>query len=212
MRKIVTDDFLNFEENLLHETLFENGYPTNFIKKYSKRRSRSEIQATVPRKNVYIKLPYKGDDVTILMKRRLNAVIKRTFYSAKLVYSEETNTVPQCSKKDPVAMTAKTNVIYEFTCTCGCKYDGRTSRQLSLRINEHVPRWLSTTKNGIPHSSITKHLLDTGHIIQKEKAFRIVYQARNMNDLRIAEAVTIRIKKPILCVQKQMVMSLALPW
>jgi hypothetical protein len=211
-RKIATNDFINADEKLLYDILAENGYPPKFIDKYSKEPAPITRMPTVAKKDVFIRLPYKGDDVSVLIRRRINAVIKRTFYAAKLVYIEETVKVPQSSKKDPIALIANSNVIYGFNCTCGCRYAGRTSRQLGSRIKEHVPQWLKTNKSGIAHSSITKHLFESRHTVDEEKAFRIIYRARNINELRIAEAVTIRLTQPILCVQKQMVMHLALPW
>jgi hypothetical protein len=128
------------------------------------------------------------------------------------VFLEETFTVPKSQRKDQVAALAKSNLIYGFTCTCGSMYAGRTARQLESRINEHVPKWLYSNRRGIPHSSITKHLHETGHRVNVDEAFQIIYKPKNVHTLRFAEAVTIRLKNPVLCVQKQMVTNLSLPW
>jgi hypothetical protein len=58
----------------------------------------------------------------------------------------------------------KSNVIYQFQCDCGSSYVGKTERNLSTRVKEHIPRWLVFNVNVLPKarklsSSITKHLL-----------------------------------------------------
>jgi hypothetical protein len=212
MRAIVTDDRINTEESFLYKTLMENGYPSKFIDKYSKPSDFKPVHLFASKKSVFINLPFKGDDISLLVKRRLSNAIKRTFYAAELVLSHSTTRVPASQRKDPIVTTAKSNLIYGFTCTCGSKYAGRTSRQLGVRIGEHVPKWLSTTNQGTPRTAITKHLQDTGHRVDVSQAFRVIYIPDSKYKLRFAEAVTIRLTKPILCVQKQMVTNLSLPW
>ena len=40
---------------------------------------------SVPRKPVYLRLPFRGDDVSSLIKRRLEAAVLRTYPAAQLV-------------------------------------------------------------------------------------------------------------------------------
>jgi len=63
------------------------------------------------------------------------------------------------------------------------------------------------------------HLVDTGHTVDINKAFRPIYRvspfhtkAHKHKQLAIAEAISIRLLNPILCIQKQFVQSLRLPW
>ena len=49
---------------------------TRFIEKYCKQRPKVEVD-TVLRMKVYLSLPYKGDNVTTVIKRRLNLAIRR---------------------------------------------------------------------------------------------------------------------------------------
>jgi hypothetical protein len=212
MRQIVTEDRISDEENLMYETLSENGYPRKFIDKYSQPVVPKPVPILAPLKSVFIQLPYKGDDVTALVKRRLTNALQRTFYAAKLVLVQQTTRIPSSPLKDPIELTAKSNLIYGFTCSCGCRYVGRTSRQLGTRISEHVPKWLSTTNCGTPRSAITKHLHETNHQVNLPEAFRVIYIPKSKHKLRFAKAVAIRQINPILCVQKQMVTNLLLPW
>ena len=60
--------------------------------------------------------------------------------------------------------------------------------------------------------AIGRHIIDSGHVIDKTKAFKVITRARNAQLLRFAEASAIRRIKPDLCVQKDFVAHLALPW
>nr|CAH8826365.1 unnamed protein product [Trichobilharzia regenti] len=98
------------------------------------------------------------------------------------------------------------NCVYQFECVCGSKYIGRTERQLSTRMMEHLPKWLETAECKVSKSSVTKHLVDYGHDIDDVKSLTSVSKQRNKKIL------VIRVYKPGLCVQKEMVVTLNLPW
>ena len=112
-------------------------------------------------------------------------------------------------------------------CGCDATYVGRTERQLQARVSEHVPRWLdryihqSTLNtidqtqgqlNRLPNSAIGRHLIETGHCMNAQFAFKILARSRNKLVLRFAEALAIKRLKPSLCIQKDFVINLALPW
>ena len=88
---------------------------------------------------------------------------------------------------------------------------------------EHLPRYVRNyVAAGPSHSvnkpsmslasSIAKHILDSGHSIDHNKAFTIIFRSRNFKLLRIAEAVVINQQKPQLCVHKRLLVDLQLPW
>ena len=83
----------------LHEILQQNGYPKRFIAKYSICKSNKQSNYSVAKTDVYITLPYKGDDVTTLIKRRLNSAIKRTYNTANLVFVERPMHCPPHNEK-----------------------------------------------------------------------------------------------------------------
>ncbi|VDP84501.1 unnamed protein product [Echinostoma caproni] len=62
-----------------------------------------------------------------------------------------------------------------------------------------------------PSSSIAKHLLMKKHLADREKAFRVIFTNDNTRMLKIAEAIAIIRWKPILCQQKDLFLTLALP-
>ena len=183
-----------------------------FIAKYSSCKSNKQSHYSVAEKDVYITLPYKGDDVTTLIKRRLNSAIKRTYNTANLVFVETTNALPTPQRKDKVPCFANSSCVYLFCCTCGCKYIGRTTRTLCTRVAELIPRWLQQKRTGVPKSAITKHLDDTQHTVDPQNAFSILYLAKSKSSLGFAEAIAIQRLAKNLCIQKEMLVSLNLSW
>ncbi|CAH8437364.1 unnamed protein product [Heterobilharzia americana] len=109
--------------------------------------------------------------------------------------------------------------IYQFNCSCGANYIGRTMRQFYRRISEHHPSWLTKGKIRTINSSTLAHLVDTRHQVVAGKAFKIIHQipinlpyGLRSRLLHIAEAITIHLYKPSLCIQKKFVRLLSLPW
>jgi hypothetical protein len=209
--KICSTNSFEAESQHLQRCLERSGYPVAFIRKYSTPSISNPSVATAPKKNVYIKLTYKGDDALNRLSRRLDSALQRTFPAAKLICLSKTTKIPIRPVKDSVPTLTTSNCIYKYECACGSTYVGRTERQLSVRAAEHLPRWLFTANRKQPKSSITKHLLDT-NCTATLNAFQVISRQSKPNVLRWAEAVAIRRLKPDLCVQKEMVLTLALPW
>ncbi|VDP55692.1 unnamed protein product [Schistosoma margrebowiei] len=62
------------------------------------------------------------------------------------------------------------------------------------------------------NSAIARHLLDTGHEVDMLKSFKVINKQSNSNLLKFAEALAIKRLKPDLCIQKETVINLSLPW
>ncbi|CAH8470984.1 unnamed protein product [Heterobilharzia americana] len=109
--------------------------------------------------------------------------------------------------------------IYQFTCSCGARYIGRSQRMLSTRIREHVPAWFYKGERKSVRSSILEHLIDFHHTTNPDDDFEIIYRIRpnlprslRFQLLKTAEALAIHELRPDLCVQKKYVQSLSLSW
>ena len=139
----------------------------------------------------------------------------------------KTTRIPAPPVKQPLPPYARSHLLYQFMCGCCVTYAGGTERQLRVRVAEPIPRWIQTTitqaaqitsstqgpiSHKTPASSIAKHILQTRHCVNPQVSFRIVYATRNEQLLGFAEAVAIRKHKPPLCVQKDLSVSLKLPW
>ena len=226
-RRICTNDNLAFEFQTLNETLAMNGYPDVFVSRHSRLGDSKETITSVSRLRVTICVPFKGDDVGQLLKRRLRSAIARVYYAADPVIVYRTAQIPTPPVKERLSSYAKSNVIYEFHCGCGATYVGRTERRLCNRVREHIPNWVrdkvmqsnSTQPLGdngraykTPSSSIARHLLVTRPQVDQGTAFKVVYTTQNSRLLKYAEAIAIRRWKPPLCQQKQIYVTLCLPW
>ena len=155
------------------------------------------------------------------ISQRLASTVKRTYNAAEVRVLNKTSGLPLPSVYGTQTIGAKSHCIYKFECNCGESYIGRTDRRLISRIREHVPKWVEERLNGTsvdignhrpPTSSIGRHLLATGHAVDLNSAFSIVLHNESPRFLLFAEAVAINRSKPSLCVQKQFVFHLRLPW
>ena len=226
-RKICSDGTLEQEFELIRRTLKLNGYPSAFIAKYSKATDRKEPVSEAPLKPVYIRLPFKGDDVSDLFEKRLSNAVSKAYNTAKPIILYTTRRIPCPPVKIQVPLIAQNNVIYHFMCRCESAYVGRTERHLHVRLGEHIPKWITKQMNQphtdrselidtqtrqLPTSAIGKHLISSGHVIDIHTAVSVLFRSPNKRILRFAEAIAISRLKPALCVQKTLFVQLALPW
>ena len=153
------------------------------------------------------------------MTRRITCALKSTFFAADLRCTFRSQPIFSVQNKDKLPQLTSSMLIYSFRCICDAFYVGRTTRQLSTRIREHLPRWLNHGGNGSISSAVLAHLVDTNHQIDPQQAFRILLRippnrskAVRLRMLATAEAISIRRLTPNLCVQKRFVQALQLPW
>ncbi|CAH8445457.1 hypothetical protein MS3_00000269 [Schistosoma haematobium] len=111
--------------------------------------------------------------------------------------------------------------ICQFTGLCGHTYIGRNNRTAQSSVIEHVPRWLQNqlilndpiNMGGRKSCSvIAKHIIEMGHKIDINAAFRTLYRNCQGRILKFIEALAIRKFKPPLCVQNRFVANLNSPW
>lgn len=131
------------------------------------------------------------------------------------------------------------NVKYKFQCTYQLVYHGRTSHQFGFRAKEHVPTQVrqstsnrknttgeardddgesdrETDRNNrskrLSSSLIVQHLMITCLRADLAHSFTIVHRARNRQPLQFSEAVAIKRMKPAKCDQKELFVSLFMPF
>ena len=215
--KIASPEFIQEEMTDIHQTLTRNGYPNEMILKQKQMVLNSLAQndncpILVPKKEVFITLLYRGEEVMKRVRQRLSSALAFTYFAAKLVVINRTHCLPLSNPKDCTSMLSTSCVIYKWECRCGASYLGRTERRLGCRIKEHVPRWLLNNKNGVATSSITKHILECGQVDNPRERFSIVHREKSRVLLPFLEAIAIKRLSPILCMQKESVRTLRLPW
>ncbi|VDN15216.1 unnamed protein product [Dibothriocephalus latus] len=93
------------------------------------------------------------------------------------------------------------------------------SQRLSKRIREHLPAWLSKGEVSSINSAILAHMVDSGHRVDLKEAFKVIYRippnypkSLGQRLLAAAEATAIRLRKPVLCPQKNLLQAPSLAW
>ena len=141
-RKICSEDRLETELTRLMEIFKANGYPDKFVRRNSQQKSEKTPVTTVGHCPIFIRLPFKGDNVSRLLENRLTSSLQRVYHAARpeVIYSTSRLPTPRIKLQSP--LFHRSNVLYQFTCSCRATYVGRTERQLKQRVSEHVPVWV----------------------------------------------------------------------
>nr|VZI52571.1 unnamed protein product [Spirometra erinaceieuropaei] len=218
-RKICSTDSIEEEIRKIQDSLRENGYPDKFIAKNIAERPVKPATSTAEKKTLFLKVPFQGDATSELLRRRLDQAVSRTFPAARVQIAFSTNPILRGEGKDKLPPQTTSMCIYSFTCSCGAGYIGRTSRRLSKRIREHLPAWLGKGETRSISSAIIAHVVDSGHRVDPNEAFRVIYKVPSsypkllgQRPLATAEAAAIRLRKPALCAQKNHVQAPRLQW
>ena len=219
-RKICSSDTVDNELASICDALLQNGYPSEFIKKNMKEREQKERHLNVPRKMIYINLPFKGDEPSEKFSIRLRKAVQTAYPAADVKLGFRSRPIVTPRLKDKIPRSSTSFVIYLFSCfSCGASYVGRTTRKLSKRIQEHKPAWFAKGLRKTIRSSILAHLVNSDHPIDVERDFTVLHQVPNDGPkglrqrlLNTAEAVAIRILKPNLCKQQKLDHTLLLSW
>ncbi|CAM0512528.1 unnamed protein product [Fasciola hepatica] len=133
-RHICTEDMIDNELRQLKESLTRNAYPDAFIEKHSKPKLIRQTNCSAEKLLVTLCLPFIRDDINCLLKRPLgSALAQNKYYAPDLRIIHRTIEIPTPSVKQRPPLYTKSNLIYQFQCSCGATYVGRTERQLRNR-------------------------------------------------------------------------------
>nr|VZI40772.1 unnamed protein product [Spirometra erinaceieuropaei] len=90
VRRICSPEAIEEELQQLRNTLRENGYPDRFILRNIGERVEKPTVETAGKKDVFIRLPFRGDAESELVRRRLTTAITRAFPAAIYAYASQT--------------------------------------------------------------------------------------------------------------------------
>ena len=188
------------EKEFLRRTLSLNGYPERIIDKFSLLRPR-DPQIGARKKTVTLRVPFKGDTFNDRLKRKINHEVSSVYSTVEIRVIPITRPQWCQNLKDRLPLETESNVLYEFNCTCGSKYIGRTERRLSQRMAEHVPRWLlHGERRPKTSSAIARHLQECTPTVPAKSCFSILRRCKGKFHLRVLEALFIKEKQPDLCI------------
>ena len=172
--KICSPDVIDQELTLFRTILHQNGYPDKFINKHLRAPSPKKEQTVVPKKHLFLTLPFKTDADSELLGNHLRRAIKRIYHAADLRLTFSNSPMLSTCVKGKQRKEAISMCICEFTCLCGATYIGRTKRRLSMRTREHLLTWFCKGEIRSLISSVLEHLLQTDHTADPDKWFKLI--------------------------------------
>ena len=170
-----------------------------------------------------MKLPYIGAE-SKLIEKKIVEITSKTYHAVNPRVLFMSKPILQRSGKDLMTPEEKSLVVYKFKCCCDSSYIGQTSRHLTTRMKEHVPKCITTyikdsednksvaVKNAMKKSAIAEHLVKNPSCGNKFKFsnFSVMRQCSNTLELTRLEAILIHLHKPNLCKKKEFDYTLAL--
>ena len=79
-----------------------------------------------------------------LIKKKIVDITSKTYHAVNLRVLFMSKPILQRSGKDLMTPKEKSLVVYKFKCCCDSSYIGQTSRHLTTRIKEHVPKCITS--------------------------------------------------------------------
>ena len=150
---------------------------------------------TVPKKEIFVVLPYLGIQSKIVTKQ-LKSCINRFYgcFSLKIIFRNTSRIKSFLPYKDRRSHSPMSRVVYKASCwDCNSFYIGKTKRRLHDRKTEHFKALTSTNHA----SAIADHMTLTGHRIKWDH-FDILATGRSDEHCKIKETLLIRDLQPAL--------------
>ena len=182
--------------------LLQNGYRRgvitfniNDVLNKNKNKPNNPVQATVPKKDILIVLPYLGFHSNQVIKRLKSCVYNfYSFVNLKIIFQNTRRIKSYFPYKDRLSRSQRSNVIYKAGCwNCDEFYIGQTKRRLHDRKTEHFKALAKSDHS----SAIADHVKTTGHDI-KWHHVDILASGKTDFHCKIKETLLIQELKPSL--------------
>ena len=186
----------------LRKLLLQNGYPQgvitfniNDVLNKNKNKPNNLVQATVPKKDILIVLPYLGLHSNQVTKRLKSCVYNfYSFVNLKITFQNTRRIKSYFPYKDRLNRSQRSKVIYKAGCwNCDEFYIGKTKRRLHDRKTEHFKALAKSDHS----SAIADHVKTTGHDIKWDH-FDILASGKTDFHCKIKETLFIQELKPSL--------------
>ena len=142
-RRICTSDTIDQTEENIKKDLASNSYPAEFIAYHSRVRPKAPATYDVARKPVYITLPFKGDTINMMIRKRLNATIQRTYPAARLRLLNRSRKIGPLNTKIKKSIFAESKCIYRLNALLDASTSGVriVSLKIELKNMSHLGCW-----------------------------------------------------------------------
>ena len=202
----LSSSYISFSEEVkrIEIMLTNNGYPLALIQKYVNKflyslKVPSMPVATVPRKVIYISLPYLGPPSHKLAKHLGNVL--SSYYAHidfKFSFKNKFQIQSFFPYKDKLHVDLQSNIIYKYRCdTCNGIYIGSSIKQSKIRFTQHLGISFRTNRHlGKPMQSTPRIHSESHNHPMSFNAFSIIDTAPNILSLRILEPMYLAKLKP----------------
>ena len=203
----IVSDFSNFHEevNYIKDVLKKNYFPTNLVDKcikifLNKQFSQKILEHTVPKKELFIVLPYLGMPSLCLracLQKSINSNI--SFCKIKVIFESSKRLANFFRSKDKT-LCLRSNIVYKFTCgRCNATYYGETCCHFKVRVGEHSG--ISPLMN--KRSKSKKLTANKGHMLICNQPvsfddFKGLASSNSEFHLKIKESLLISCDQPVL--------------
>ena len=169
----VCSDYTLFhlEVKNLIEILKKNSYPSGIIEQsiksfLNKLHVPKKVIPTVPKKELFIALPYPGT-LSSNLRRKLRTCFKNSLPQCNIkIILKSTNRLSSLFHvKDIIPKELQSHLVHKFSCgNCNVTYYGKTERHLNVRSSEHIGISHFTEKRvECKPSAVSDHLLLHNH-------------------------------------------------
>ena len=196
---------LHNEIENLQKLFTNNGFPLKLLQNLTKKFLNNKISPvkpviTVPKKIIYLSIPYIGPKSETL-KKNFHKYLSTNYpaINFRIILSNNFSIGSLFNFKDKVDPLLCSNVIYDFKCpNCNMgHYIGSTSRSLYVRSHEHRGTSYRTKRQIVsPFSSIRQHTEDKHGLLPNLKDFSIKRKVKDPSVLLIVESIFIKNCKP----------------
>ena len=151
----------------LREILKRNNYSSGIIEQFiksflNKLYVPKKVIATVPKKQLFIVLPYLGTSSSNI-KRKLRTCFKNSLphCNSKIILKSTNHLSSLFDFKDVIPKELQSHTEYKFSCgNCIVTYYGNTRRHLNVISNEHISiSYLTRNRVQCKPSAVPDHLL-----------------------------------------------------
>ena len=203
----ICSDYILFHlevENLI-EILKKNSYPSGIIEQcirsfLNKVHVLKKVIPTVPKKELFIVLPYLGT-LSSNLKQKLRTCFKNSLpqCNIRIIFKSANRLSSLFRFKDVIPKELQSDLVYKFSCgNCNVTYYGKTERHLKVRSSEHIGiSHLTGKRVECKPSAVSDHFLLHNHDSDFND-FTILCRDNNGFRLLIKESILISRDSPVL--------------
>ena len=184
-----------FEKNGDDNKLFDRCLRSFLNKIYSKK----VPQHPVPKKDLYIFLPYLGK-LSLSARSTLEKTIRDFLpcVNLKVVFRIMNRLSSKFTFKDKISKEMRSLLCYKFQCSsCNATYYGKTKRHFKVRVSEHMGVSACTDKNikSTKNSAVRDHMLVCNNNVSFED-FSVLANGTNDFRIKLQESLLIHRDEP----------------